>query len=87
MSLQNSWKTFFRRLKLNAVSNICSCERSNYDAWIVSETKVTADLLSYATQLKYIGRAVAGLENIDMVRGFAGDVFCVASFCYCSNSF
>ncbi|MFN7929852.1 MAG: hydroxyacid dehydrogenase [Blastocatellia bacterium] len=39
----------------------------DYDALIVrSETKVTADIISAATNLKVIGRAGSGVDNIDV---------------------
>ena len=38
-----------------------------YDALIVrSETKVTADIINAATNLKVIGRAGSGVDNIDV---------------------
>lgn len=40
---------------------------NDYDALIIrSGTKVTADILSTATRLKYIGRAGVGLDNVDL---------------------
>ncbi|KAF7283361.1 hypothetical protein GWI33_000869 [Rhynchophorus ferrugineus] len=42
-------------------------EIKNYDALIVrSDTKVTADVIKAATNLKVIGRAGAGVDNIDV---------------------
>ena len=39
----------------------------NYDGLIVrSATKVTADIIEAATNLKIIGRAGAGVDNIDV---------------------
>ena len=39
----------------------------NYDALVVrSQTKVTADLLARGTQLKVVGRAGTGVDNIDV---------------------
>lgn len=40
---------------------------SNYDALIVrSQTKVTADIIEVATNLKVIGRAGVGVDNVDV---------------------
>ncbi len=39
----------------------------DYDALVVrSATKVTSDIISSATKLKYIGRAGVGLDNVDL---------------------
>jgi D-3-phosphoglycerate dehydrogenase len=51
-----------------------------YDALAVrSETKVTADVLEAATQLKIIGRAGVGVDNIDVERATQKGVLVVNS--------
>ncbi len=44
----------------------------NYDGLAIrSATKVTADLLSAATNLKVVGRAGIGVDNVDMAAATA----------------
>lgn len=47
----------------------------DYDGLIVrSDTKVTADIINSATQLKVIGRAGAGVDNIDIQAASAKNI-------------
>jgi D-3-phosphoglycerate dehydrogenase len=49
-------------LKPEELKKICA----NYDGWVIrSGTRITADLIEAATNLKVIGRAGVGFENID----------------------
>ena len=49
-------------LKPDELKKICGA----YDGWVIrSGTKITADLIEAATNLKVIGRAGVGYENID----------------------
>ena len=49
-------------LKPDELKKICPA----YDGWVIrSGTKITADLIEAATNLKVIGRAGVGYENID----------------------
>ena len=49
-------------LKPDELKKICHA----YDGWVIrSGTKITADLIEAATNLKVIGRAGVGYENID----------------------
>lgn len=47
----------------------------NYDALIVrSDTKVTAEIIAAGRKLQIIGRAGAGVDNIDIVAASAHNV-------------
>src|ERR687891_2667153 len=50
-------------LKPNELKKICA----HYDGWVIrSGTKITAELIEAAKNLKVIGRAGVGFENIDV---------------------
>jgi D-3-phosphoglycerate dehydrogenase / 2-oxoglutarate reductase len=50
-------------LKPDELKRICA----NYDGWVIrSGTRITAELIEAATNLKVIGRAGVGFENIDV---------------------
>ncbi|MCA9925079.1 MAG: hydroxyacid dehydrogenase, partial [Anaerolineales bacterium] len=52
----------------------------NYDAVVVrSATQVTAELITHGLNLKVIGRAGAGLDNIDVVAAQENDIIVVNS--------
>ena len=52
---------------LNATNNGLSFAPQNYDGLVVrSATKVTADVINAADNLKIIGRAGTGVDNVDV---------------------
>ena len=56
-----------RGLSIFLTSPYCGTHLKEYDGLIVrSATKVTADVVNAATNLKIVGRAGTGVDNIDI---------------------
>jgi D-3-phosphoglycerate dehydrogenase len=65
--LQALKEAFEVDVRLDLTTDLLKEILPNYDALVVrSQTKVTADLLARGTQLKVVGRAGTGVDNIDV---------------------